>query len=416
MIQALRKKFILINMLLVFLVLAAVFSALTISSSQKAKEESQMTLHMALNRRENIHPPMFEVGKKPPADFVRAPVFVMNIDIDGKIQVVQNSEVSISAADVEAIGEAVLRSEKDSAVLQAYNLRFLRRQEGTILRVAFVELTTEQTAVRNALLMSAVALVGTLTAFFLISLFLSRWALRPVERAWEQQRRFVSDASHELKTPLTVILANMDILQNQRACTVDSQWKWLHNTREEARRMKDLVDSLLFLAKHDQARERVGLHPVNLSEIVTNIALAFESLAFEGNVSLKAEEIEENLFVLGDENQLKQLVSILIDNGIKYAKAQGEVCVRLCQSGAKVAFHVYNEGTPLAKEELSHLFERFYRADESRSQEGYGLGLAIAKTIAEAHQGKLLAESLAEGNLFAASFPSIETLVKSRSS
>lgn len=408
MIQELRKKFILINMALVLLVLVVVFSALTISNGQRAREESLMTLHMALNRRDNVHPPRFEVGKKPPPEFARAPVFIMTIDGEGNEQVVRNEQIDVAVPDLKAIGEAVLSSEKNIGVLRGYNLRFLKKQEGDLLRVAFVDMSIEKSAVQHALAMSAVALMGASAAFFLISLFLSHWALRPVERAWEQQRRFVSDASHELKTPLTVILANMDILQAHRNASVDSQWKWMHNTREEARRMKELVDSLLFLAKYDQTKESEMRSRINLGELVTNIALTFESLAFERNVLLKIEEVDQEIFILGEEKQLKQLASILLDNGIKYAKEGGTVCVQLTLTGARVCFSVYNEGTPLSTDELAHLFERFYRADESRSEEGYGLGLAIAKTIAEGHNGKVFAESFTDGNRFSVFFQQIQ--------
>ena len=158
--------------------------------------------------------------------------------------------------------------------------------------------------------------------------------------------------------------------------------------------MRSLVDNLLFLAKSDSTKERVILDKVNLSEIAINIALSMESIAFERNISIDTEEVSEDVFVLGDKGELSRLMMILADNAVKYSKDYGTVSIHLKEIYSnKIQLKVTNFGEPLTKEDIEHIFDRFYRADKSRSKSGYGLGLSIAKSIVEGHKGTILAES-----------------------
>ena len=253
-------------------------------------------------------------------------------------------------------------------------------------------------------------LVGALAlgAFFVISLLLSSLALRPAERAWEQQRRFVADASHELKTPLTVILTNTGILLSHPEDTVAEQRKWVEYIRDEAQRMRELVEDLLFLARHDAGREPPPDQTVDLSELLWSALLPFEPVAFEQGVELES-GIQGGLTVRGREDQLRRLAAILLDNAVKYAGAQGKVRVALTR-GEKggACLTVRNTGPAIPPEHLEHLFERFYRADDSRARSsgGYGLGLAIAKSIVDSHRGTITVQSGAEeGTLFTVRLP-----------
>ncbi|WP_363315573.1 sensor histidine kinase [uncultured Flavonifractor sp.] len=242
---------------------------------------------------------------------------------------------------------------------------------------------------------------------FFVGLFLSSLALRPAERAWKQQRQFVADASHELKTPLTVILANTGIVLAHPEDTVAAQSKWLEYTQEEARQMKGLVEDLLFLAKSDATGQPFHPAEADLSELVQGCLLPFEPVAFEAGVALEA-RVEPALTLTGDEGQLRRLVRILLDNAIKYAGPQGTVTLELARQQDKLRLSVRNTGAPIPPEHLPHLFERFYRADAARdrSQGGYGLGLAIAKAIVEHHRGTITVSSRAEtGTVFTVLLP-----------
>ena len=181
---------------------------------------------------------------------------------------------------------------------------------------------------------------------------------------------------------------------------------WVENTEAEATRMKRLIDSLLFLAKTDDAELPVVHSKVNLSDVFLSAALSFESVVFERGISLETSAITSEIHISGNEAQLKQLIGILLDNAVKYSKEKGIVTLSLEARQSKAALTVHNQGSHIAAADLEHIFDRFYRADKSRSAEGYGLGLAIAKSIAEAHAGKISARSDAEhGTSFTVSLP-----------
>ena len=246
--------------------------------------------------------------------------------------------------------------------------------------------------IRSSLLVGALALGG----FFVISLMLSGLALKPAEEAWEQQRRFVADASHERKTPLTVILTNTGILLAHSGDTIAQQQKWVEYIRDEAQRMRALVEDLLFLAKSDAGKETAPVTaPVDVSELTWSALLPFEPVAFEQGVEMES-EIADQLTVQGNADQLRRLVAILLDNAVKYAGNGGRVKLVLSRpERGGVCLTVHNTGPAIPPEHLPHLFERFYRADDSRARTsgGYGLGLAIAKRIVDGHGGSITVSS-----------------------
>lgn len=276
MIRRLRWKFILINLLLVGLVLTVVFALLLSSNARRLADQGTAALHMALNREDDELPPRFEIGSPPEQDGMdrdrnasMVPVFSVTME-DGQVTSINDGgHVDVSEETAAQAAQEVLDSGQDSGVLASLDLRFLMEQtsDGTI-RIAFADRSWEHSTLRNLFLTCLLIWLLAMAAFFFVSLFLASLALRPVEKAWKQQRQFVADASHELKTPLTVILANTGIVLAHPSDTVESQSKWLSYTQEEARQMKGLVEDLLFLAKSDSAR--LPTHPtqVDLSQLV----------------------------------------------------------------------------------------------------------------------------------------------------
>jgi len=393
MIKSLRKKFIFINMLLVFAVLIIVFFAQFASTHRQLQEESNQSLQMALEKKDNQKPPKFEIGQPRSNDFTARTLFVVSIDQNGGRELLSAENISISDEQLSLIVEKALSSESKQRILRDYNLRYMISNKGKEIKIAFIDISDDIKTLENTVVTLIFSCAAALIAFFFISLYLSKWALRPVERAWEQQRRFVADASHELKTPLTVILANTGILKSNRLSTVEQQMNWIENTGAEATRMKKLVDNLLFLAKADDTELSVTLSKVNLSDIAISSALAFESVAFERGVLLATSEIAADIYISGNEAQLKQLIGILLDNAVKYSEEKGVVTLSLETRQSKAALTVHNQGSYMAADDLEHVFDRFYRADKSRSAEGYGLGLAIAKSIVDAHGGKISVRS-----------------------
>ena len=211
-----------------------------------------------------------------------------------------------------------------------------------------------------------------------------------MERAWRQQRQFLSDASHELKTPLTVILSNAEMLG--ASPLEERPARWADNIRSESRRMKSLVEQMLTLARADNMSPAAVFGEVSLSEIAEDCALDFEPVAFEAGKPLEY-RLPERLLVPGDGEKLRQLVSILLDNAIKYGAPGGAVALSLEKRERQAVLAVSNPGE-IPAGQLPRLFERFYRADSSRGeQSGFGLGLSIAAAVAREHRGTLRAES-----------------------
>lgn len=238
----------------------------------------------------------------------------------------------------------------------------------------------------------------------IIMLYLSKvltdYITKPASDAFDKQKSFIMDASHELKTPITVILANAEALENDR-----NNNKWLNNIKNESERMNKLVNDLLTLAKTENELNEIVLTNNNISKIVEKSLLTFESLMFEKNIKLE-EKIKENIRLNSDEEKIKCLMSILIDNAIKHSDKEGHIIVNLFKNKNNVILEVINKGKPIPKEDEEKIFERFFREDKSRNRNDnrYGLGLAIAKNIVNSHNGEIKASSKDGYTTFKVSF------------
>lgn len=405
MIKRLRKKFILTNMRLVALVLITVFGVLVGYNYQRLVRQSEEAMRTALKWSDDAPPPVFQFGASHEEEmeeqgeerrFTMVPVFVVLLDEDGgPAQVTGGNNVEVSD---QVVAQAVAAATEESGAISGLNPRYLQDTDrgGENSRIAFADMGWETDSlwplIRSSLLVGALALGG----FFVISLMLSGLALKPAEEAWEQQRRFVADASHERKTPLTVILTNTGILLAHSGDTIAQQQKWVEYIRDEAQRMRALVEDLLFLAKSDAGKETSPVTaPVDVSELTWSALLPFEPVAFEQGVEMES-EIADQLTVQGNADQLRRLVAILLDNAVKYAGNGGRVKLVLSRpERGGVCLTVHNTGPAIPPEHLPHLFERFYRADDSRARTsgGYGLGLAIAKRIVDGHGGSITVSS-----------------------
>ena len=246
---------------------------------------------------------------------------------------------------------------------------------------------TDTTLFFTTLFMGIIAII----LFTLVSFGLSFWLVKPVKENFERQKRFISDASHELKTPLAVISANTDVLESEIG-----ENKWLTYIRSESQRMSELVNELLMLARlDDKSGHKLIMTEINLSDLVLMTALPFESTVFEMGKKFDV-DVQPDIKCKGDESALKHILTILIDNAVKYSAKHGEISVKLYNQSNKHIIEVYNTGEGIKPENLSKIFERFFRQDESRNSKtgGYGLGLSIAKSSVEAHGGKISVQSV----------------------
>ena len=407
MIRKLRRRIILINMLLMGVVILGIFTAVNINSYSN----SVRTLERGINRLidegfdDGFSPPMafgdatsdgkplkFDKHDKrgdnePPTEITS--YIIVTINENGKIETTEEKNISLDAEDLQI---CVQQATGRNGQLGEYGLMYVTHEMKGQKKIAFAPNSSIYTELNSSLLVSALLFAGGMAGIFFISLFLSGLAVKPVKQAWEQQKQFVADASHELKTPLTVILANNNIMLSHPNSTVTDERQWLESTEEEANHMKKLIDNMLFLAKSDAGTAKVQLSEVNFSEITEGCALNFEPVAFEREILIDT-DITPDLTLQGDATQLNQLVHILVDNAVKYASDGSTVPIRLHRQSDKLRLSVNNMGSVIAKDDIDHIFDRFYRAEKSRTTKGYGLGLSIAQRIVESTNGKISVES-----------------------
>lgn len=261
-------------------------------------------------------------------------------------------------------------------------------------KISFLDVTESRQTLRELLTTFLIVGFFTLAVIFAVSLYFASRAIRPIEEAWEKQRQFVADASHELKTPLTIINSNIGAMLVNKEESIESQMKWLDYIKAGTDRMTYLIHNLLDLAKLDGADDEVQTALFNLSKTVSDIVSSMESAADAKHVSLSL-AIESGIHICSDEDKIRRVVFILLDNAIKYVNENGWIEVSLVHAKRHVTYTVKNSGKGIAKEDLPKVFDRFYRSDKSRTGENgsYGLGLPIAKTSVESLGGKITAES-----------------------
>ncbi len=257
---------------------------------------------------------------------------------------------------------------------------------------------------RMLILFVILALFG-LACMFAISMLLANWTVRPIALAWEKQKQFVADASHELKTPLAVISANTEVVLANPYDTVTEQSKWLNYIKSETMRMSKLITNLLAVARMDHGKENDTSVLLNFHELVANVCLVFEPIIYENGKTLNT-VLQRNVMLHGDEDNLKQLLSILLDNAVLHSTAGADITVTLSKDvQGKIRLAVANTAKDIPTEELSRLFERFYRLDHDGSPNGSGLGLSIAKSIVDDMNGLLTVHSENGVVTFVATFP-----------
>lgn len=250
-------------------------------------------------------------------------------------------------------------------------------------QIAFLDITASRQSLLE--LLAAFAGVGVLTllAMLGISTLFAKRAVAPIEQSYRKQKQFVQDASHELKTPLASIRANLDALQANKQETIQSQEKWLDHISHETRRISKLVTELLELARADQTEQAVRLEPICLSDLLERTLLSVETMLYEKGISLQ-QQIQADISVNGNLDKAEQVIQILLDNACKYTNTGGTIEVCLHRQRKDAVLMVSNTGEGIAPEQIDKIFDRFYRVDDSRKHTGsYGLGLAIAKSLVE---------------------------------
>lgn len=384
MIRNLRIKFICIIMTVVTVMLAVIFGLVLHITGENLERESMQVLQQAAGS------PVFSMGFREKQ--VGLPYFYVDQDVWGNLRVAGN-------INMQEYGEEVVRElwvlaqslEEHTGEIPGQDLRYQRTNGITGVGYVFVDVSSQRATMEN--LWKSCAGIGVLSfaVFLVISVLLARWAIKPVETAWDQQRQFVADASHELKTPLTVIMTNAELLQEPSYAEPERQ-QFAGNILAMSYQMRGLVESLLQLARADSGQSVQNVAPLDYSKLVSDALLPFEPLYFEQGLMLES-RIDPGLQVSGVEQNLSQVVDILLDNGLKYSAPGGTVLLELKSQGRQCLLRVSSPGPVLTPKQCKDIFRRFYRVDQARSMNhSYGLGLAIAQRIVSDHRGKIWAE------------------------
>ena len=400
MIKRLRIKFVCITMVLLTAMLLVIFGLVCHFTASGLKNEAVAALKAAADT------PLRPGRPGNPGKEHQRPCFSLERTPYGEL-VAQGGEFYdlTDAALMEALYQAALAEKKHAGTLEEWDLRYYRAETPVGIRVAFTALSGDRHTMQSLVGSCVVIGVIAVLAFLGITTALAFWWVRPVEKAWQQQRQFVADASHELKTPLTVILTNAELLRS-REYEEAEQAKFADSILTMSHQMRNLVASLLDMARADRLEEKRECETLDLSELVEDAVLPFEPVYFENGRVLDS-AIAPEITVKGDGRHLHQVVEILLDNGVKYSAPGSTTMLTLTkQSRGKALLTVKTPGTPLTRQQCEDVFKRFYRTDAARSRDGsYGLGLSIAQRIVTSHGGRIWAQPTADGNSFFVSLP-----------
>jgi len=321
--------------------------------------------------------------------------FSIKMDSDGKIEAVNMESIAaISEETAAEYAQEAVVNQKERGFVDIYRYRITANGSSNLLM--FVDCREDMNTFYNflmaSILMSAVGLLGV----FILVVFFSRNIFKPVAESYEKQKQFITDASHEIKTPLTIIDANTEVLEMEQG-----ENAWTISTRKQIKRLISLTEQMISLSRMDEGGDIAEKERFCLSDSVAESTAAFEGPAATSGKRLTW-QIEEEIYYFGNERMIRQLVSLLVDNAVKYSAGAGNIVVTLYQKGKKIEIKVANDARELPVGNLDVLFERFYRMDASRNSAtgGSGIGLSAAKVIVQAHKGKIEARS-SEGESFA---------------
>lgn len=320
---------------------------------------------------------------------ISIPFFAMDLYYTGQVVAIWDEYYLLTEDHLLRIANEIVTENHSHGTIPSLNLRYVCEETNLGFRIICSDLSFETQILQGLLNTSFQIAILALLILLIISVVLSNLLLKPVAQAWEQQKQFVADASHELKTPLTVILSSAELLQTQ--IQNEKQEQWLENITEESQRMRRLIDDMLTLTKV-QGEFQYDSEQIPFSDLVEKTILMLEPIAFEKKLFLQ-DTLTETLYVQGDKDRLQQLMMILLDNAIKYSPPNQIISISLCkEQGRSLLLTVSNPSEPISPQGCQQLFHRFYRQDASRSQQpGYGLGLSIAQSIVHGHGGKIWA-------------------------
>ena len=397
MIKKLRRKFIAITTVLLTLILVVILVFIYHSTKTGLEEHAWGRLREASNQLTLYMKPDTELTGEARS------CFVVRLLPNGELVAIGSNYFDLNDTnELKILLEKAAATNLERGILEEENLRFLRCDLRRGIAYAFTGMKSEQAVLKRMHITSLMVLLAGILAFFGISVLLARWAVRPVEKAWEQQRQFVADASHELKTPLTVILTNAELLQGEEY-DAESKAQFASSILTMSRQMRGLVEELLDQARVDNTRQEH--QKLDYSKLVEDAVLPFEPVYFEAGRELLC-DIDPDITATGKPEHLRRVAEILLDNGCKYSAPGSVVELKLCRQGRGSLLSLRSPGVTMTEQQCRDIFKRFYRMDQARTMNrSYGLGLSIAMTIVQQHRGKIWAQSRDGYNTFYVSLP-----------
>lgn len=401
MIKKLKRKFLLTIMFFVTVIIVSFVTFITVLPARERNKEAKNFLDMLADNngvRSSImmqpsRDPSFDGSRVPPSEdknnlFYMSNIATAHFDKNGvMLQWTSDRQDLYDETYLLNTAAKVLEKSDDFGITDGQYYLVKATKSGYL--VILMDNSAAFDAQRNTFIFSCAAGIAIWIAFLLMAVFLVDKMTLPVSTAFQKQRQFISDAGHELKTPISVISANANVLEGEIGKN-----KWLDYINNESRRMEYLVKNLMALAAVDGSDENLNHFMFDFSKAVMSVCLPFESYAFEKGIVMDF-DVAEEIYINGNEEKLKQVVSILLSNAVKYGNENGVIKVMLSKERKKTVLSVFNTGQGIANEDKDMIFERFYRADKARSRSGqsYGLGLAIAKAICDEHSAVIRAES-----------------------
>ena len=398
MIYRLQRKFILISTISVLLVVAAIFGvmlALNVSSMNRNMDVLADRVSEGGGRFPGSFDPIIPPDKMPPMNdekfnFITPETpfatrhFTVFFDDNGEVeQIFTESIYSITEDLAVEYAEKAIEDKDMRGWISSYRYKIFVTDQG--YGVVFVDGSMRRSALMQSTIIAAVVLLVCAALVLVLIFLLSKKAVKPIAESYDKQKQFITDANHELKTPLTLILTNAEIAELELGKN-----EWLDDIRSEGNRMAELVNQLVALSRMDEDGQSMNVTEVDFGELVLSTVSEFGPLAKDREKTITS-DIDKTVLYSGDEALLYRLVGILMDNAIKYCDHNGEIVVTLCQ-GRHVVLTVENTYSAVGETELDRLFDRFYRADKARKfTGGYGIGLSMAKAIVEKHKGEITA-------------------------
>lgn len=420
MIKKLRKKLVAVAMLSLFIVLFIIIGTVNVLNYTRMVDDANRTLNILKENNGSFPRPdmshghgeeMFK-GMSPEAPY-ESRYFSVMMDDNGNVSTIDTGKIAGTDTD-EAAEYAVkaLASGKTEGFMGQYRFALKETDSGSL--IIFLYCGRGLSNFRSVLFISVVISLAGMLAVFLLLVFFSGRIVKPVSESYDKQKRFITDAGHELKTPLTIIDADAELVELE--C---GESEWLDDIRKQTKRLTSLTNDLIYLAKMEEGQKNTVKIEFPLSDVVEETAESFRARAINDNKKLEL-DIQPGLSYIGDEKAVRQLVSILVDNAVKYADSEGNIRVKLSSIAGKqnmipnkkssveskqavllkqsavsrtIKLEVYNTCEHIEAESVKHLFDRFYRAEQSHNSQtgGYGIGLSVAKAVVEAHGGKISA-------------------------